>query len=409
VALFAPFRGVRYNPDAVKLDDVVSPPYDIIDDDELEAIEARSPYNAARVDRLRDDSGADRYQAAARRFDEWLAAGVLATDPSPALYYYRMGYRDADGDVRQTAGLIGALELCRPGEGDVLPHERTMSKPKDDRLALMRACRANLSPVWGLSLARGLSGLCEPAGPPIARCTDSEGVHHRLWRIDEPARIEGLCRAVGSAPVVIADGHHRYETALAYRDERRQAAGGAGGDYDLIMAYVVELVDDQLAVGPIHRMIVGLPDGFDLLGALSAEFRVEPVPAGSGVAISDGVGGAITARMDEAGALGLITPAGAWLLRPRHPGDRPGPEQVDSRQAEAVLAGLPGHSLEYHHDPLHVASLVASGSVQAGLLLRSPTVSQIETVARAGERMPEKTSFFRPKPRTGLVFRRFED
>src|SRR4029077_1915435 len=130
-----------------------------------------------------------------------------------------MGFHDESGRPHQTSGVIGALELAVPGEGDVLPHERTMPKPKGDRLDLMRSCRANISPVWGLSLAEGLSALCEPSGPPTARCTDDDGVHHRIWRLEQPAVLEAISAAVGGAPVVIADGHHRYETALHYRDE----------------------------------------------------------------------------------------------------------------------------------------------------------------------------------------------
>ncbi|MBV8235876.1 MAG: DUF1015 domain-containing protein, partial [Acidimicrobiia bacterium] len=229
---FEPFAGVRYNSDAVELDGVVAPPYDVIGPEERLALERRDPHNVVHVDLPRDEPGRDRYTAAGCRLDEWLVEHVLARDDEAAFYVYRMGYRDTGGRPRQTSGVIGALELSVPGEGDVLPHERTMPKPKDDRLNLLRSCHANLSPIWVLSLAGGLSGLCELPGPPDARCTDDAGVHHRLWRIIQPGVASALAEAVGSAPVVIADGHHRYETALAYRDERR-AAGAGPGDHDL--------------------------------------------------------------------------------------------------------------------------------------------------------------------------------
>ena len=150
---FEPFAGIRYDGEKVALDKVVAPPYDVIGPDERHHLEERSPYNVVHIDLARDEPERDRYTAARCRFDDWLAAQVLVADLEPAFYVYRMGYHDPDGRPRQTSGVIGALELSVPGEGDVLPHERTIPKPKDDRLNLLRACRANLSPIWVLSLA----------------------------------------------------------------------------------------------------------------------------------------------------------------------------------------------------------------------------------------------------------------
>ncbi|MCU1450333.1 MAG: hypothetical protein JWP02_2503, partial [Acidimicrobiales bacterium] len=280
-----------------------------------------------------------------------------------------------------------------PGEGDVLPHERTMSKPKDDRLNLMRSCRANLSPIWVLSLADGLSALSELPGPPDARCTDDEGVHHRLWRITQPGVVSAIAEAVASAPVVIADGHHRYETALAYRDERR-AAGAGTGDHDLIMAYAVELAEEQLTIHPIHRLLSGLAPAADLLGALSEAF--EPFDAGPPT-------DSLPALMADAGALALVLPGQAWLLKPRHD---PDPDHSDADRLDDILHSLPQHDLRYQHGADNVITLVEKGEADAGILLRPVSVSQMEAAARAGRRLPEKTTFFYPKPVTGLVFRR---
>jgi uncharacterized protein (DUF1015 family) len=345
------------------------------------------------IDLPQDAPGRDRYTAAGCLLDEWLAEHVLAQDDEPAFYVYRMGYHDADGRPRQTSGVIGALELSVPGEGDVLPHERTMSKPKHDRLNLLRSCRANLSPIWVLSLAEGLSGLCELPGPPDARCTDDEGVHHRLWRITQPGIVSALTDSVGSAPVVIADGHHRYETALAYRDERR-AEGAGRGDHDLLMAYVVELADEQLTIDPIHRLVSGLPPDVDLVGALAQWF--EPFDAGPPTT-------SLTARMADAGALGLVVPGQAWLLKPRDAGED---DLSDADRLDAVLGALPPHELAYQHGVDNVLALVEKGTADAGVLLRPVSVEQMEAAARAGRRLPEKTTFFYPKPVTGLVFRR---
>ena len=251
--------------------------------------------------------------------------------------------------------------------------------------------------MWTLSLASGLSDLLDVSEPPLARCTDEDGVHHRLWRVTQPAALAAITEAVGSAPVVIADGHHRYETALAYRDERAEAAGGARGDYDLLMALVVELSHEQLQVRPIHRLLRGLPDGFDLGGALAPFFDVVDVDSPDGRRLIE--------RMAGDGGLGLIEADRAALLVPRNGTD----SDPDAARLDTALASLPSHELGFHHAPDTVTDMVRSGDAQAGVLLRPVPMDQIADAARAGRRMPEKTTFFAPKPRTGLVFRRLDD
>jgi uncharacterized protein (DUF1015 family) len=394
VPRFSPFAGLRYDPDAVALADVLAPPYDVVDADEQAALEARSPYNAVRLELPREEGGLDRYAAARRRLDEWRDAGVLVPDPEPAFYVYRMGWRTDDGGLRQTTGVIGALELEPPGEGGVLPHERTMPKPKSDRLDLLRACRANLSPVWGLSLTAGLTGLCEPSDPPLARATDDAGVHHRLWRVTRPGTVAAIADAVAASPVVIADGHHRYETALAYQAERRAETDGPG-EWDRVMVYVVGLADDQLSVGAIHRVVSGLPPGFDLLGALETWF--DAFPAGpSPVTLEE--------QMADAQALALVLPDARWLLRPR-PEALEEAADLDSARLDVARAALPPHDLHYQHGAAAAVAQVEAGPAQAAFLLRPPSVTRIAAAARAAERMPEKTTYFHPKPATGLVFR----
>ncbi len=399
---FEPFPAVRYDTDRVSLDDVVAPPYDVVGPAERERLGAASPHNVVHIDLPRSDDGDGRYEAAGARFAQWLAEGVLVLDEEPGFYVYRMGWHDESGRAVQTTGVIGALELAPPGERGVLPHERTMGKPKDDRLNLMRATRANLSPIWGLSLASGLSGLCEVSGPPVARHTDANGVHHRLWPLRQAAIVAAISEAVASAPVVIADGHHRYETALAYREERRQATRGAPGDYDLVLAYLVELTADQLSIGPIHRLVSGLPPNFDPLRSLAADFDVVGELAPSELGPLE--------RMAAEEALALVTADGAWLLRPRL-GREPGGNgsEPDAGLLDRSLAAWPAHETTYPYRVDDVFAAVASGAASAGLLLRPATVEQIAGAARAGRRMPQKTTFFRPKLRTGLVFRLLRD
>jgi uncharacterized protein (DUF1015 family) len=404
VPRFEPFAGIRYDLDRVDLDDVVAPPYDVIGPADQAALEARSPFNIVHVDLAREQNGRDRYAMACSRFDEWLAEGILRPDPEPAFYAYRMGYHDVDGHSRQIVGVLGALELTAPGEGDVLPHEETQHRIRDDRLRLLRACRADLSPVWGLSMAEGLTELSTASpGAPVARCTDEEGVHHRLWRLSRPAVMAAVAETVSSAPVVIADGHHRYATALAHRDERRAARGGGRGDDDLVLALVCELADGQAGVRPIHRVVSGLPDDVDLLAALDPFFDVVPAE----VDPAD-----LPERMAEAGGLGLVmAPGRAWLLLPRAREGR-GPDDdspPDTALLDEALTTFPPHSLAFEHSLDSVLAQVASGNASAAVLLRPVDVRQIARAAVAGRRMPTKTTFFHPKPRTGMVFRRLSD
>ena len=389
---FDPFPGIRYATDDGRLDDLVAPPYDVIDEEQRADLVARSEHNAVKVELPREEGGRDRYTVARDLFRSWLSAGVLVRDDEPSFYVYRMGFHDETGRPRQTAGVLGALELSAPGEGGILPHERTTPKDKADRLNILRTTEVNLSPIWGLSPAEGLSALCELPGPPLARATDEEGVHHRLWRITQPGVVEAISAAVASAPLIVADGHHRFEVGNAYREER-----GPGGPWGAILAYVVELADEQLSVRAIHRLLDGLPDGFDLVEALSAHF--EPFDAGK-------ADESILSRMDDAGALGLVTVDGAWLLRPRAETVAAAEHDLDSARLDVAVRTLPhGAHVRFQHGVDLVVRAVERGDAQAGVLLRPATVAQIAAVGHGGERMPPKTTFFHPKPRTGMVFR----
>lgn len=392
---FEPFTGLRYRK-GIDLDAVIAPPYDVIDESQREALANRSPYNAVHLELPVDEPGADRYQVAARLLAEWLDAGVLVADDTPSFSLYRMGFTDEHGRPRQTSGVIGALELSVPGGGDVLPHEHTTPKATRDRLALLGATEANLSPIWGLSLAKGLTGLVEPTGPPLARCTDESGTHHRLWRVSAPAMTDAISSVVASAPVVIADGHHRYETALAWRHQRLTAGAGPG-PHDLIMALVVELTESELAVRAIHRLLSGLDPSLDVMSAWSELFDAEPIEVGN----AD-----VASVMESAGGLALyLNDRSSFLLRPRAGAFPPDLPDLDAARIEHARTSLPAHQVAYHHD---VAGLLATVDEQPGtaaVLLRPATVAQISATAERRDRMPPKTTYFHPKPRTGMVFR----
>ena len=392
---FEPFPGLRYSPSHISaLDDVVCPPYDVISDADRAALDARSPSNVVRLELPHEEGVGDRYQRARELLDSWRDGGVLHRDSEPGFYGYRMTFKNPVGEPSQTLGVIGALGLEAPGDG-ILPHEETTPKAKTDRLELLRATRANLSPIWGLSPGTGLSACLTPPAHPVEHATDEDGVLHEVWPIRDPGEVAAIRAAVESAPVLIADGHHRFETALNYRREQRDE-GASPGDDEAVMALVVELTEEQLTVQAIHRLIMGLPPDFDLPGALEDWFDVTP---------AEPVDRTILARMEEAGALAVITPRQAYLARPREKVIEAATHDLDSSRLDVALAGLPSHQLVYQHGWDHCAAAVVSGAASAAVLLRPATVEQIAAISRGGVRMPPKTTFFWPKPRTGMVIR----
>lgn len=399
---FLPFAGIRYDTGAAGagIGDLVAPPYDVIDEDQRAALEAAHPLNSVRLILPRDaNHDGDRYERAAGTLDGWRSAGILVADPRPRFYAYAMHYLDPHGTPRRTVGFLGALGLPAPGDVSVLPHERTMPKAKSDRLALLTATRANLDPIWGLSLTEGLSSLVG-GSELIAACRDTDGVEHTLRAIDDPERIAAISEAVSRTPLVLADGHHRFETALNYRRERSEAQQGTDGD-GAILAFVVELSEEQLCIQPIHRLL-HLPSGFDARAALTAMFEV----TGAGPNAPEGVD-ALEARMARDGGIGLVDAGGLALCVPRTgPPDGDPVASTDASLVEtAVLPLLPGGEVTFRHDARACASFVDKGTASAALLLRPVSVATTRAAAEARLRMPQKTTFFYPKPRTGFVFR----
>lgn len=386
---FVPFSGLRYALDRVTLAEVIAPPYDVIGPAEQAALEARSPYNAIHVELPRADG--DPYAAAARRFDQWMAEGILDSFEEFNFYAYEMRGRDEFGVARSTRGVIGALAIA---EGGVLPHEHTTPKARTDRLDLLRATGTNTSPIWVLTPA-ALRAALDDLGEPDAAATDDEGIEHRLWVLDED-RSDSVTKLLAEEPVLVADGHHRYEVAKRYREEQRAEHGDAPGSYDLVMALAVELAADQLAVGAIHRLINGAPAGA-VIDGLSRHFNLRP---------TEPVDASIGQRMVEAGALAVVTAAGAWLAAPTDATLAAASMDLDSSRLDVALADLDGAAVAYQHGWRECSDAVAAGEASAAVLLRPATVDQIAAVSHGGERMPPKTTFFWPKPRTGMVFRR---
>jgi uncharacterized protein (DUF1015 family) len=391
-----PFAALRYDP-SLPLDDLIAPPYDVVGPEERAKLASRHRANSIHVELPEEDSAShlDKYRAAERLLDSWVTEGLLRRDDVPSMYPYRM----TGPDNATTTGIIGAL-ACEPPGGNILPHEQTIPKDKSDRLELLRTCHANLSPIWGLSLAGGLNEIYQPLGPSDRFATDDAGVLHELWVIDNPDITESISRAVDSAPMVIADGHHRYETALAYRSERRAARNGAPGDYDFVMALVVELTEDQVSVGAVHRVLEHVPDMGQLLEVVNRWFECERV----GDATEH-----LAGELVRSGTLGLLVRDGTWALTPRHETYETAGSDLDSSLVALALDDVAGAVPTYRQDWRDALDAVLAGVADAALLLRPVTVAQISDWAHARRRMPPKSTYFQPKPRTGMVFRSVTD
>jgi uncharacterized protein (DUF1015 family) len=408
VPRFAPFAGLRFSPDVVgPVDDVSCPPYDVITPAEHRDLLARSPYNVVRLE-MPDDpeqaQGDGCYARARAVLDDWRAVGALRRDPAAAFYGYRTSAPAGDRPEQHTVGVIGALAL---GDG-VLPHEQTTPRARTDRRRLLEELRVNVSPIWALTPTSGLAGLVGAPGPTpgglpagVAHARDSDGVLHELWSITDPSAQAGIAALVGSQPVLLADGHHRYETALAYR-AAREAAGDPDVGAESLMAYVVELSEEQIHVQALHRLVTGLPGDQDPLDALRRAFTLEPTGPPDAT---------LTARMRTAGAMAVVTPTGTWLAFASMATVASAAHDLDASRLDVALSTLtarPGVEVVYQHGWEHVRAAVADGRAQLGVLLRPPTVRQIADISRGGMRMPAKTTFFWPKPRTGLVLRELD-
>jgi uncharacterized protein (DUF1015 family) len=398
MARLEPFRATVYDRSKVDPDDVIAPPYDVVSPADRTQLAARSPYNAIVVELPVADpsNGVDPYESAASIFERWHREGVVVVEEEAGFYLYRMTFTDEDGSRRSTTGVLGALGLDPEHHGDVLPHEQTTPKDTHDRLSLLRAARNNFSPIWGLAAGEGLSRACQEAialgGQPWS-ATDSEGVLHERWTVTAPQTLKAISSIVAAAPVLIADGHHRYETACRYLAEHRSAAGA-----DAVLAFVVELVEPELSVQAIHRLLSGV-DAASLPSLLSRHFDVQPGPAAP-ILLSE-------AMITEA-ALGLVTRHGTWLLRARPELVKAADDDLDSSRLAYALSDLGIDQVRYQHGLALAREAVEAGEAEAAILLRPVSVRQIAGIANGGRLMPPKSTFFYPKLRTGMVFRELD-
>lgn len=391
---FSAFRALRYSADL--LPQVSAPPYDVLSGEDRQRLASQSPYNIVHVDVPAETDGENRYVRAARTLDSWRGAGILELDPKPSLTVYRMRFHDDSGRSRSTIGVIGALEVVDEGAGGVLPHERTTPKAKTDRLDLTRATSCNLSAVWGLSLAEGLTGLLERGGRPMGSVL-SEGVEHSFERIDDEDHIGEICARISSRDVLIADGHHRYAISRTFRDELRTTDSPLAKAGELTMTYVAELVEEQLSVAAIHR-VYRIPDWEDFEQSLRSHFTFDSCPE---------ISTDITPWMQSHGSLVLLAPHGrTHALTPRQ--ERfTDVRDLDGSRLEHALSRC-AHEVDYQHGVGNVRAMVESGTVDAAILIRPVTIDEIRRTAREHALMPPKSTFFTPKLLTGAAIRPLE-
>ncbi|HEV3002143.1 MAG TPA: DUF1015 domain-containing protein [Solirubrobacteraceae bacterium] len=405
MAEIRPLDALRYDP--ADLQDAVAPPYDVIDAGMRARLAARSPHNVVAIDLPQGD---DPYAEAARTFARWRETGVLRRDGEPALWALTQEYTGPDGERRTRSGFFAAVRVEDYGPGRIRPHERTHPGPREDRLNLTRATNANLSPIFSLYSdpeRRAWRALEQAIGgaPPWAEVTDDDGTTNRLWRVADAGAIEAVRDALAGTELLIADGHHRYETARVYAQE----AGTQGAQW--VLMDLVALEDPGLTVFPTHRLVTnrGLERYEALAGTLREHFEIEEVT------LED----LAPPPSDGPTQLGYLDGHFRRPFRLTHRGAPPegltGPlARFDTAILESLILkgplGLTDDDIDhlrdfgYARDAEEAKRLVLDGEYDVAFLLRPPPVATIREVAAAGQNMPPKSTYFFPKVPTGLLF-----
>ncbi len=409
-----PLHALHYDLSVVgDLGDVVAPPYDVIDAPQRAALMARSPFNVVAVDLPEGEP--DRYASARELFESWQLQGAVIRDQEPAMWAHTQGYTGPDGIAQTRRGFFCRVRIEEYGPGRVRPHERTHPGPKEDRLRLTRATRANMSPIFSLySDPTGAAWeALEPATAqaPWGEATDADSTVHRLWRVADAQVIEAVQAAARESELLIADGHHRYETAHAYAEEV-----GGEGDHQYVLMCLVALEDPGLTVFPTHRLVKGLDSERReaLAAALERDFEIAEVAA-EGLAPPSGEGPLQLGYIDShSGRPVRLTLKDQAIADAALAGYSEAYRHLDTGVLEALLLkGALGFSdddishlrdFRYARDAGEALELVRSGEYDAAFVMRATPVAQVRDVAAAGENMPPKSTYFFPKLLTGLIF-----
>jgi len=400
-----PFRGIYYNRDKVSGDAVTASPYDVITPEMQEAYYGRSPYNVVRVDFGKelpgDDDSNNKYSRAAAHLADWLTGGIMVRSERPAYYAYRIDYR-VRGERKSLTGFFGLVKLVELGEG-VYPHEATHSKPKQDRLSLMESTKANTSPIFSLYRlpGPGVTDILsrEASGEPYLTATDTDGTMHSLWVLNSPQGVESMRERLKDAAVYIADGHHRYETALAYQKTEggKDRDSGRANPWDYVMMFLADVESPGLTVLPTHRVVT--VDVEDIFGRLSGYFAAERLPRDADI---------VKAIEGRNHVFGLYAGGEAHVLTYKG-GDledvHPALRELDVVVLHKMVFGklLEVGNWAYEMDYARTIAKVDNGEYDAAFFLNPTAVKDVERVALSGMRMPPKSTFFYPKIQTGFV------
>ena len=405
-----PFPALHYDLNAISsLGDVTAPPYDGVDDAARADLLARSPFNVVEIDLPRSEGG-NIYEHAEGTLEEWILTGILKQDREPGVWALTQEYNGPDGGIHIRNAILARVRVEDYGPGRIRPHERTQPGPKQDRLDLTRATRFNLSPIFSLTTRDAWPAVAPVTGSdPWAEVLGGDGTLNRIWRVTDPETHRAVSWELNEAELLIADGHHRYETARTYRDE----VGGEGAHCYTLMA-LTGLDDPGLTIFPIHRLLSGLTDP-DLVD----HFRRGIEDAFETVTEDQ----ADPAGLDGPGCFGLVEADGARrLLRLRDPGalDRlfegrsEAYRNLDAAILEKVvfseILGMSEADVEAKRGLGYAKSIdeavgeVEAGDAQAAFILRATPVEQVRAVADAGETMPPKSTYFFPKIPTGIAF-----
>lgn len=412
-------RGIYYNQEKVSLDDVTAPPYDIIGPEAQESYYQRSPFNIVRLDLSKadeaDNDDTNRYTRAAADFDNWQRQGVLVRDEKPAIYAYRQTHT-VGGERQDVTGIICLVKLEDFGKS-VLPHERTLSGPKKDRRHLLEACRANFSQVFALFADEtgNVKQTLETAttGAPSGSTVDEDGVAHEFWAITDQSKIDMIAETVAPKQLLIADGHHRYETSLEFAKAAR-ASGADTEALDYIMMYLVDMANEELTVLPTHRLLK--LDDFNLdsfIAKVKPQFEVTPVDAATNP-LDAGNAAKVTFLIYAEGRELRLEADRQKLIDSIQEAHGTHWKSLDTALLQEILLGpIFGMSsgdgrLSFIQDPNIAKRRVDTGEATMAVLLQPTGIDQIIAVAEAGEKMPQKSTYFYPKPRTGLIINKLD-
>jgi len=414
-----PYRGLRYNPDiAGDIADVVAPPYDIIYDEWRERLYERNPYNIIRLIKTRDETGdsADtKYSRAASYIDDWMDRGVLRLDDEPALYV-RADTFTVNGSERTRYGFIGLLRIEDFG-GRVHPHERTLSAPKVDRLKLVRATKTNLSQIF--SVFRDPENEIQPLllrvsqSEPAIHFTDEQGITRRLWTVSDPDIIAAIVEFMKNRDIIIADGHHRYETAIAYRNEMEPERRNDDEPFDYVSMYFSNADDPGMTILPTHRKVSGISsyNQRTFFSELDKQFDVRF----DGDTDLEKLIREIAVDSDRNNSYVIYTCDGFGIARYKNPST---PKELDVNILHNVIieellgitreAIASGKHVHFCKSPDHAIEDVVNHKDQISFIMNALTTDELFRTVLKGERMPQKSTYFYPKTMSGLVMYRID-